>query len=341
MATAEDRFTRLYEQHYDAVERYVRRRADDAAVRDVVAEVFVVAWRRLAELPGEPLPWLYGTARRVLANEVRGAQRRTRLAARVADHVDPASRDHADEVAGRLSVAAAFRRLPEADAEASRLVAWESLGLRDAARAAGCSLPAFAIVPTRTETWRRADDSGRLRASYQEPQFPAGTDRWWWRLHGSPGGGDHPRSEDYPPGGFPAMWAGRPPTTGFADWLQIGHPVENGPAEVLVAVTDLVRERVLTPADRAAVLRTVADLPGLSSDGTVVDRAGRPGQAFSLVSDYSGLPTRYTLIVDPVTGAPLGFESMLTTRAGKLDVRVPAVIGYETYATAEFAGDPG
>ena len=49
MATAQDRFTRLYEEHYDAVERYVRRRVDDAVVRDVVAEVFLVVWRRFDE----------------------------------------------------------------------------------------------------------------------------------------------------------------------------------------------------------------------------------------------------------------------------------------------------
>jgi RNA polymerase sigma-70 factor (ECF subfamily) len=143
--TAEDRFTQLYEQHYDAVERYVRRRIDDSGVRDVVAEVFLVAWRRFADLPAEPLPWLYGTARRVLANEVRGAQRRGRLVTRFAADADVETRDHAEDVASRVSVAEAFQRLSDADAEALRLVAWEGLSLRKAARAAGCSFPAFAM----------------------------------------------------------------------------------------------------------------------------------------------------------------------------------------------------
>ena len=145
MATAEERFTRLYERHFGAVERYVRRRIDDAAVRDVVAEVFLIAWRRLPELPGDPLPWLYGTARKVLANEVRGSRRRIALATRVAGQTDHAVRDHADDVASRVSVAAALDRLAEPDAEALRLVAWECLTLRQAAKAAGCSLPAFAM----------------------------------------------------------------------------------------------------------------------------------------------------------------------------------------------------
>jgi RNA polymerase sigma-70 factor (ECF subfamily) len=145
MTTAEDRFTQMYETHYDAVERYVRRRVDDYAVRDVVAEVFLTAWRRLTELPAEPLPWLYGTARRVLANERRGDQRRVALAGRIADHTGTANGDHADAVAGRMAVATAFRRLSDEDAECLRLVAWEELTLREAAQVLGCSLPAVAM----------------------------------------------------------------------------------------------------------------------------------------------------------------------------------------------------
>jgi hypothetical protein len=197
-----------------------------------------------------------------------------------------------------------------------------------------------AVVPSRTESWRGADDSGRVSVTYEKPQFPNGSDRWSWRLNGAPGGSADPRTENYPAGGFPAMWPGNPPATGLADWLTIGHPAANGPAETLVAVTDLARERVLTPQLRASLLRRVASLPGLAADGAVTDRAGRQGQAFSLVSDHSGLPTRYTLIVDPATGALLDYESMLTTTAGKLDVKIPAVIGYETYMTGDFTAAP-
>ena len=109
--TDEDRFTALYERHFDAIERYVRRRAADVAVGDVVAEVFLVAWRRLEEMPEEPLPWLYGVARRVLANELRGRDRRERLVERVSGQASHSEADHADAVASRMSVAAAFDRL--------------------------------------------------------------------------------------------------------------------------------------------------------------------------------------------------------------------------------------
>ncbi|MCW2931460.1 MAG: hypothetical protein JWM19_2422 [Actinomycetia bacterium] len=47
-----DRFRALYEQHYLAVLRYATRRVAADAASDVVAETFLVAWRRLDDVPG-------------------------------------------------------------------------------------------------------------------------------------------------------------------------------------------------------------------------------------------------------------------------------------------------
>ena len=69
---AQRRFTRLYELHYWSVLRFLLRRlGDEPRARDLTAEVFVVAWRRLDELPDPVLPWLYGAARKILANELK------------------------------------------------------------------------------------------------------------------------------------------------------------------------------------------------------------------------------------------------------------------------------
>lgn len=57
--------------------------------------------------------------------------------------------------------------------------------------------------------------------------------------------------------------------------------------------------------------------------------------AVGVETDYSGLPTRLLLLVDPTTGRPLGREDILTTDAGALGVEVPAVIGYEAYLAAD------
>lgn len=73
------RFVEIYEHAYEPILGYVLRRCrdpEDAA--DVVAETFTIAWRRVEELPDgdEARLWLYGVARRVLANHRRGELRR-------------------------------------------------------------------------------------------------------------------------------------------------------------------------------------------------------------------------------------------------------------------------
>jgi len=83
---AEARFERLYAEHGRAVLAYAVRRASDAQdAADVVAETFLVAWRRLEEMPSAEAtrPWLYGVARHVLANQQRSERRRLRLAERL------------------------------------------------------------------------------------------------------------------------------------------------------------------------------------------------------------------------------------------------------------------
>ncbi|QIY96067.1 RNA polymerase sigma factor [Streptomyces sp. S1D4-11] len=78
--TDEQRFTELYRQHYADISAYVRRRIDADQVTDIVAEVFATAWRRLDEIPRRAvLPWLYGVARRTLANAHRSNRRRLNL----------------------------------------------------------------------------------------------------------------------------------------------------------------------------------------------------------------------------------------------------------------------
>lgn len=73
-------FTELYRSHIEAIVNYAARRSSSAAAVEVVAETFVVAWRRFDEIPvGAELPWLYGVARKTLANQRRGEIRRTAL----------------------------------------------------------------------------------------------------------------------------------------------------------------------------------------------------------------------------------------------------------------------
>jgi hypothetical protein len=195
-----------------------------------------------------------------------------------------------------------------------------------------------AVVPITTETFRAADNSGRLSRHYDPPTFASTAARARWQQAGSPGSEAQPTTTTYNAGQFPHMFASAAPAQAGAlqSWLAVGHPAANGPAETLIAATDLAKEQVLSPAQRAAMLQVLATVPGLTDDGSVVDRAGRAGEAFSLTSDYSGLPTRYTLIIDPSSGQLLGLEETLTETAGALDVPVPSVIEYEVYRAADY-----
>ncbi|MFL9659522.1 RNA polymerase sigma factor [Streptomyces sp. PB17] len=143
-------FAAAYREHYWAVSRYVARRLDGRTgeVEEVVAEVFTVAWRRRAELPHTPLPWLYGVARNCLANAVRGQGRRRRLLARLGND-DAAHGRHitsgpeAEPPGGWVHEALA--RLSAKDQEVLRLTAWEELGVDELAVALGCGSRAAAM----------------------------------------------------------------------------------------------------------------------------------------------------------------------------------------------------
>jgi RNA polymerase sigma-70 factor, ECF subfamily len=130
------RFEGIYAEHRDAVCAYVRRRAPEDVVDDIVSETFLICWRRLDRVPEEALPWLYAVARKTLANHRRKQSRREPAA--LAQAFDP-------EPIGDGALAAAFAWLSERDREVLRLVAWEGLSLRDAAVVLGCSAVACRV----------------------------------------------------------------------------------------------------------------------------------------------------------------------------------------------------
>ena len=143
-ASPEARFNAMFARHYPAVFGYAARRLGRDEAGDVAAEVFTVAWRRLARVPAEPetLPWLYGVARKVVANQERAARRRLRLEARAV--VSPGAAVEAPSAAA-LDVEAALLRLGSADREVLRLAAWEELQPAEIAAVLGCSPNAAAV----------------------------------------------------------------------------------------------------------------------------------------------------------------------------------------------------
>ncbi|WP_238161121.1 RNA polymerase sigma factor [Kribbella antibiotica] len=138
------RFENLFTCHHDDVLRYFVRRLDvraDAA--DLVAETFLIAWRRLDDVPaGEILPWLYGVARRVLGNHRRGETRRHGLADRLRDDLRTAV---PDPQPAAVEAAEAFKQLSDADREVLSLAAWEGLDATQLAAALDCSRSAASV----------------------------------------------------------------------------------------------------------------------------------------------------------------------------------------------------
>lgn len=144
----EERFNALYRAHRPAVLRYASRRSDPDTARDVVAETFLVAWRKHSAIPDDPdqiEPWLYGVARRVLANAERSAHRSHQLAMRLKQVIrEDQAPDPATIITERQRLIQALNRLPARDREALRLVGWEELDLAGAALAMNCSLSVMA-----------------------------------------------------------------------------------------------------------------------------------------------------------------------------------------------------
>ncbi|NDU73395.1 sigma-70 family RNA polymerase sigma factor [Actinomadura sp. DSM 109109] len=142
------RFESIYAETYEPIMGYVLRRCpspDDAA--DVVAETFTIAWRRLEDVPPghRARLWLYGVARRVIANHWRGeAQRRRRTTNLRHDLRDEIAAVGADPVEAS-AIAEAFDRLTDDDREILGLVAWEGLEPSAVAAVLGCSAGAARV----------------------------------------------------------------------------------------------------------------------------------------------------------------------------------------------------
>ena len=152
----------LFESHFESLLAYARRRTPQLSdAEDLVAETFTVAWRRLDRLPDRPeeqLPWLYGIARRLLANQRRAAARRVRLLERLRSTFRAPSADSTPDVV------AAIATLPERDQEILRLIAWESLTYAEAGAVLGISANAVAIrVHRARERLRSMKDSPSSR----------------------------------------------------------------------------------------------------------------------------------------------------------------------------------
>lgn len=173
---AKVRFGRLYRDQGRAVLAYALRRVEspeDAA--DVVSETFLVAWRRLEEVPvgARERLWLYAVARRVTANLRRSEGRRTRLAERIAESLRSETLANPSPRGEAATALRAMRDLGEEDRELLLLVAWEELSPGQAAEVLGISSLAARSRLHRARRRLRALIEAREPAGRRSPELDA------------------------------------------------------------------------------------------------------------------------------------------------------------------------
>jgi RNA polymerase sigma-70 factor (ECF subfamily) len=124
---------------HDVVSYCTWRAATPTDAQDAVADVFLIAWRRLDDVPegAAGRVWLYATARRVIANQRRASRRRVALHERLSREERDPHRASTSGGEGAL-VHEALRRLRPRDREVLLLAEWEGLSAAQIAATLGC-----------------------------------------------------------------------------------------------------------------------------------------------------------------------------------------------------------
>lgn len=136
------RFNALFASSSSDIVAYCGWRAASASdAQDAAAEVFLIVWRRLDELPeGDGARvWLYATARKVLANQRRSSRRQAALRDRLALNGSPVVQEPSPSGGEELLVHEALRRLRPRDREVLLLSEWEDLSPAQIAEVLGCA----------------------------------------------------------------------------------------------------------------------------------------------------------------------------------------------------------
>lgn len=133
------RFDRLYRAHVDRVMNYCLRHLAPSNAEDTVADTFLVAWRRLDDIPEPAIGWLIITARHTIYTRYRAQAKAQRLVERLARITSLATEPTDVAVERRVILLAALDGLTDDEREALLLTAWDGLSGEDAALVLGCS----------------------------------------------------------------------------------------------------------------------------------------------------------------------------------------------------------
>lgn len=132
-------FEALFSDTHGRLRAYVLRRGASAVdADDVVADVYVVAWRRFDDLPSDALPWLIGVARNVHRNQQRSRRRSDALLDRLRNEPLPDRGSDGDDALDIAAVRQALTGLSADDRDLLQLAVIEGLSSTQIAQVLGC-----------------------------------------------------------------------------------------------------------------------------------------------------------------------------------------------------------
>ena len=142
------RFEELWESYAHRISAYATRHVGPEAAQEIVAEIFLVVWRRLNDVPDDALPWLIVVARNTISVARRSERREHSLEfalSQLSAVAAPAAIGPEAVAVERAVMLRGIAGLTEVEREALLLTAWDGLGAAQAAVVAGCSTTAFHV----------------------------------------------------------------------------------------------------------------------------------------------------------------------------------------------------
>ena len=147
--TAEE-FGALFRAHITEISRFLARRLPSDQVDDIASDLFEIAWNKRARIPqGLELPWLYKTARYLIANHRRKEAGRLAI---LANLTEPVAAPSAESIAlADLELSQAWEKLNEKEREALALWALDGLEPKEVAVVLGISTNAANVRLSRAK----------------------------------------------------------------------------------------------------------------------------------------------------------------------------------------------
>jgi len=128
-----EQFQTVFREYLSPISKFLARRVEGQFIEDLASDVFAIAWQKRDQIPKDfELPWLYRTARFVVANH----RRKNRISAKlIASLTNPVAAPSAENLAlAEMGLEKAWSSLDEKERELLSLSAFEGLNSKEIAR---------------------------------------------------------------------------------------------------------------------------------------------------------------------------------------------------------------